>query len=65
MAALLIMSLLRIIFTLSLALEQFQMDFLIGLQETHTLTGPWEMQFQVVDVVGPRWGQKGEGLGIW
>lgn len=36
MAALLIMSLLRIIFTLSLVLEQFQTDFLIGLQEnTH------------------------------
>lgn len=65
MAALLIMSLLRIIFTLSLALEKFQTYFLIGFQEnTHTLAGPWEMRFQVVDVVGWRWGQKW-GLGMW
>lgn len=66
MAALLIMSLLRIIFTISLALEQLLTDFLIGLQENkHTLAGPWETQFQVVDVVGWSWGQKGEGPGIW
>lgn len=39
-------------------------DWITG-KHTHTLAGPWETQFQVVDVVGWSWGQKGEGPGIW
>lgn len=64
MAALLIASLLRIIFPLYFALEQFQINFLIGLRK-HTFAGPQEIQFQVADVVGWSWEPKWEGLGIW